>query len=166
MSADDRYPLAVAALHRILGRGDVGVVAADAGALAAFRLGPAVLRAPPPVRAGATVADPHHAPDPASAEDAGSDLLGELVDMVLVGADDSATHVPEVHLQFKAEVLGGLMLRLQKEPEGLVATFVVADASARRAVVDQVEALLDHLRLRGFAVLRHRIELSSSSPAS
>ena len=95
------------------------------------------------------------------ADDTG-DLLGELVDMVLVGADDSDSRHPEVHLQFKADVFGGLHLQLQKTPEGLVATFSVADAAARRAVVDQVDGLLVHLKQRGFSIVRHSVDVASS----
>lgn len=169
MSDEARYPLATATLLRLL-HGDGGVVEP---ALAAFRLGPAVLRAPPAVRAGRPVAGAVVGPDDGGAAGERSaageggddaehpqDLLGELVDMVLVTADDSASRHPEVHLQFKAEVFGGLHLRLQKTPEGLVAAFTVADAAARRAVVAQVDGLLERLRGRGFAVVKHSVDIA------
>jgi hypothetical protein len=161
MNSDERYPLAVAALRRLLGRDDGAGAATDAP-LTAFRLGPAVLRAPPAVRSRAEAeAVPGHDAADDDADGAEGDLLGELVDMVLVGADDEgAAGVPEVRLQFKASVLGGLHLRLQKTAEGLVATFTVADAAARRAVVDHVDALLEHLKARGFAVARHAVEIA------
>ncbi|MBM4279345.1 MAG: hypothetical protein FJ137_00820 [Deltaproteobacteria bacterium] len=159
MTGDERYPRAVAALRRLLGRDADAVAAAP---LTAFRLGPAVLRAPPALRSRAeaevVAGDDTHADE---ADGADGDLLGELVDMVLVGADDEgAAGVPEVRLQFKASVLGGLHLRLQKTAEGLVATFTVADAAARRAVVDHIDALLVHLKARGFAVARHAVEVA------
>ena len=155
MSPDDRYPVAVAALRALLGRG----ASSTSDALASFRLGPSVLRAPPAVRSRADVDAEMPSDDE---EDDTGDLLGELVDMVLVGADDSDSRHPEVHLQFKADVFGGLHLRLQKTPEGLVATFSVADAAARRAVVDHVDALLAHLKQRGFSIVGHSVDVASS----
>lgn len=155
MSVDDRYPLAVAALRRLRAH----VAGGDAAALAAFRLGPAVLRPPPAT--SSLVRPPAGGVDDARAQSDDTELLGELVDMVLVGADDSTSRVPEVHLQFKADVFGGLLLRLQKQPDGLVANFVVSDAGARRAVAEHVEALLDRLRGRGFPVVRHSIDVTS-----
>ncbi|MDP2343234.1 MAG: hypothetical protein Q8O67_19910 [Deltaproteobacteria bacterium] len=124
---------------------------------AAFRLGPAVLRAPPSTvrRPTATVSaggDDDDAPETA-------DLLGELLDMVLVGADDADSGLPEVHLQFKADVFGGLHMRLVKRPEGLAATFIVKDAAARRAVADHVDALVVHLRERGFTLISHELRV-------
>jgi hypothetical protein len=159
VSHDDRYPVAVAALRALLGRDGT----ASTEPLASFRLGPSVLRAPPAVSARADVADVADVADDVDndADDTG-DLLGELVDMVLVGADDSDSRHPEVHLQFKADVFGGLHLQLQKTPEGLVATFSVADAAARRAVVDQVDGLLVHLKQRGFSIVRHSVDVASS----
>ncbi len=158
MSHDERYPVAVAALRSLLGRAD----GAAGEPLASFRLGPSVLRAPPAVPARADAADLEAEGDDEDAAagpgDAG-DLLGELVDMVLVGADDSDSRHPEVHLQFKASVFGGLHLRLQRTPAGLIATFGVADAAARRAVADQIDALLARLRERGFAIVRHSVDV-------
>jgi hypothetical protein len=80
-------------------------------------------------------------------------LLGELTDMLLVGADDADSGLPEVHLQFKSDVVGGLHLRLVKKPEGLSAVFMVKDAATRREVAAHVDALVAHLRERGFSVL-------------
>lgn len=88
-----------------------------------------------------------------------SDLLGELLDMVLVGADNADSGAPEVHLQFKAEVFGGLHLKLVKRPAGLEAFFGVADASARRAVAGHVDDLVKHLRQRGFAVVSWSLDV-------
>jgi hypothetical protein len=156
VNVDDRYPLARAALQRLLGGDGDG----EAPPLAAFRVGPAVLRAPVP-RARAAPGDDGDdgEGDDGEGSAGGNDLLGELVDMVLVGADDSDSRHPEVHLQFKADVFGGLHLRLQKTPEGLVARFTVADAAARRAVVGHVDELLARLRGRGFAVHRYDIDV-------
>jgi hypothetical protein len=156
LSHDDRYPVAVAALQALLGRGEATTTTSTT--LSSFRLGPSVLRAPPAVRARVDV---DHDAGSSDDEDDTGDLLGELVDMVLVGADDSDSRHPEVHLQFKADVFGGLHLRLQKTPEGLVASFHVADAAARRAVVDHVDALLARLKQRGFAIARHSVDVAS-----
>jgi hypothetical protein len=71
----------------------------------------------------------------------------------------SDSGLPEVHLQFKAEVFGGLHLRLVKRSDGLVASFGVADAAARRAVAGHVDDLIGRLRARGFAVVAHSLEI-------
>jgi hypothetical protein len=163
VNVDDRYPVARAALQRLLGGDGDGDRGGAAPPLAAFRVGPAVLRAPAPrARAapGEAGDDGEDDGDHRDGAHGGEDLLGELVDMVLVGADDSDSRHPEVHLQFKADVFGGLHLRLQKTPEGLVARFTVADAAARRAVVGHVDDLLARLRGRGFAVHRYDIDVS------
>ncbi len=149
----DRYPRASAALERLL-HASPGAAPAP---LAPFAIGPAVLRQPPE-RVTASPAVPLD-DEPASPTD---ELLGELVDMVFVSADDQqGSGRPEVHLVFKAEVLGGLHLKLVHTPEGMHATFVVDDAAARRAVAAHVDDLVRHLRDRGFAVTHHAIELAA-----
>ena len=80
--------------------------------------------------------------------------------MVLVGADESGSGRPEVHLQFKSDVVGGLHLRLEKRDDGLHAQFIVKDAATRRAVADHVDALVAHLRGRGFSVVAARLEVA------
>lgn len=123
-----------------------------------------MLRAPAPVARRSARADDE-------ARDTGPDdeqtgerdtraLLGELTDMLLVGADDADSGLPEVHLQFKSDVVGGLHLRLVKKPEGLSAVFLVKDAATRREVAAHVDALVAHLRERGFSVLEARLEVS------
>ena len=79
--------------------------------------------------------------------------------MVLVGADDAGSGRPEVHLQFKSDVIGGLHLRLVRNDDSLQARFVVKDAATRRAVADHVDALVAHLRARGFAVSEATLEV-------
>jgi hypothetical protein len=155
-SSSTLYPRATAALKALV------VDEAGGATLSSFRAGPAIMRAPPALRARGAPASLA----PASASSEGSsgaqdmgDLLGELVDLVLVGADDSESRHPEVHLQFKADVWGGLHLRLQKTPAGLVARFLVADGATRRAVVDHIEALLERLRGRGFAIVEHSVDV-------
>ena len=151
----DPFPIATATLKRLLAERETATATTTT---TAFRLGPAVLRPPPstvrrpasPVSEGR---DDDDAPETA-------DLLGELLDMVLVGADDADSGLPEVHLQFKADVFGGLHMRLVKRPEGLAATFIVKDAAARRAVADQVDALVVHLRERGFALVSHELRVT------
>ena len=162
MSTDDRYPLCTAALARLVS----GSGSALPSSIAAFRVGPGVLRAPAPLarRSGRTDDDD----DDNSDDDDNNDgaerdtraLLGELTDMLLVGADDADSGLPEVHLQFKSDVVGGLHLRLVKKPEGLSAVFMVKDAATRREVAAHVDALVAHLRERGFSVLEARLEVS------
>lgn len=160
MKGAERYPIASAALDRLLGTapskaGDAGE---GAPALRTFSLGPSVLRAPPERVAAPEAIDL----EPRTEGLATEEMLGELVDMVFVGADEegSSGH-PEVHLVFKAEVLGGLHLRLRKLPDGMHATFVVEDSAARRAVADHIEGLVAHLRGRGFHIANHTIEIAS-----
>lgn len=162
MSTDDRYPLCTAALARLVsGSGSV-----LPSSIAAFRVGPGVLRAPAPVaRRSGRAADDNDddsddEDDDASGERDTRSLLGELTDMLLVGADDADSGLPEVHLQFKSDVVGGLHLRLVKKPEGLSAVFMVKDAATRREVAAHVDALVAHLRERGFSVLEARLEVS------
>ena len=80
--------------------------------------------------------------------------------MVLVGADEATSGRPEVRLQFKSDTFGGLHLRLVKSDDGLHATFSVKDAATRRVVVDHVDALVEHLRGRGFAIVDARLEIA------
>ena len=159
MPDDPELPLSTATLKRLL---------AEAGALdgaattTPFRLGPSVLRAPPPgVRRPDAPADVRGDDDDDGAPET-ADLLGELLDMVLVGADDADSGLPEVHLQFKASVFGGLHLRMVKRAGGLDATFLVKDAAARRYVSDHVDALVAHLKERGFALLSHELRVLPS----
>lgn len=156
-----RYPHALALLERMVAARPT----ASAGPLPAgpFAVGPAVLRAPPPVarRAGGP---PRRLEEALSGESAPvtEEMLGELVDMVFVSADEARGGHAEVHLVFKAEVLGGLHLRLVKMPDGMHATFVVEDAAARRAVVDHVDELVRHLQARGFTIAQHRVEIADA----
>lgn len=150
----ERYPRAAATLERLLRSS----AAPRTAPLAPFAIGPAVLREPP------TRSDPTSTAAPLDDEPGGAteELLGELVDMVLVSADDEAgSGRHEVHLVFKAEVLGGLHLKLVRQPDGMHATFVVEDAAARRAVAAHVDDLVRHLRDRGFTVAHHAIELAA-----
>jgi hypothetical protein len=155
--AKTRYPRCSAVLERLLSS------SSDRSSLphAAFRVGPGVLR-PPPVVA-------RHAPPSSSSSSSASstseapdtgEMLGELVDMVLVGADEAKSGRPEVHLQFKSDVIGGLHLRLEKTDAGLHASFLVKDAATRRAVATHVDALVAHLRARGFAVVEARLDVA------
>lgn len=147
-------PLATATLKLLLAeRGGPSTTTATTP----FRLGPAVLRAPP-----STIRRPEISSDDDDDDDRDTaDLLGELLDMVLVGADDADSGLPEVHLQFKASVFGGLHLRLVKRADGLAATFIVADAAARRAVADHVDALVVRLQERGFSLVSHELRVGA-----
>ena len=151
MTIASRYPLAKALLDRMLAaRGK-----AAPWSTAPFAIGPAVLRAPTEVALA-----PSPPARPFGEIDSTEEMLGELVDMVFVGADEpGAGGHPEVHLVFKAEVLGGLHLRLVKMPDGMHATFVVENAAARRAVVDHVDGLVDHLKGRGISIAAHSIKV-------
>lgn len=157
------YPLAEATLKRLLAERTTTTTTASAPA--AFRLGPPVLRAPPPtVRAPVVAGDDEEEAGEDGAAPSTGDLLGELTDMVLVGADDADSGLPEVHLQFKAEVFGGLHLRLVKRADGLVASFGVHDAAARRAVAGHVDDLIARLRERGFSVVGHSLDILGDAP--
>jgi hypothetical protein len=57
-------------------------------------------------------------------------------------------------------VLGGLHMKLVKKVDGMHATFVVEDASSRRAVADHVDGLVAHLKGRGFTIAGHSIEIA------
>jgi hypothetical protein len=168
MSADDRaslYPHCMATLAQLLTTTTATAAATAAATTATFRVGPGVLRAPAPLARRAPVADGHDPVADGRGDDDGdgrSDtgaLLGELTDMMLVGADDADSGRPEIHLQFKSDVVGGLQLRLVKKPEGLSAVFIVKDAATRRAVVGHVDALVARLRERGFTVVEARLEV-------
>ena len=152
------YPLAVSTLKALLAEKSASSSSASSSSASSFRVGPGVLRAPPAVRrpsgsVGEGVVDGGEDGE----EKSTSELLGELLDMVLVGADDADSGLPEVHLQFKADVFGGLHLKLVKRKDGLDAQFIVADAAARRAVVDHVEELVKHLKTRGFTIVSHAL---------
>lgn len=152
----DRYPQARAALARLLQ--GAPATRGPPAPLKGFAIGPAVLRQPPVRTELPAAAEPLDAPAATGTEE----MLGELVDMVFVSADDEAgSGRHEVHLVFKAEVLGGLHLKLVKMPDGMHATFVVEDATARRAVVSHIDELVSHLRARGFTIAKHQIELAS-----
>jgi hypothetical protein len=157
---DERYPKNVAALAALL-----AARAAPAPPTAPFRVGSAVFRAPPPLRAPppSTRGSIDAGKTDGSDDDDVDDLLGELTDMLLVGAGDADSGHAEVHLQFKSDVFGGLHLRLIKKPEGLVAVFLVDDAATRRAVAAHVDALVARLRDKGFVVVDARLEVSGAS---
>ena len=165
MSVDDRaarYPHCMATLAQLLSSKTATTATT---ATATFRVGPGVLRAPAPLARRAPVADGHdpvadgRGDDDDGGRSAPGALLGELTDMMLVGADDADSGRPEIHLQFKSDVVGGLQLRLVKKPEGLSAVFIVKDAATRRAVVGHVDALVARLRERGFTVVEARLEV-------
>jgi len=155
--AKTRYPRCSAVLERLLSS------TLDRSSLpqAAFRVGPGVLRPPPVVarHAPPSSSSSSSASSPSEVPDTG-EMLGELVDMVLVGADEARSGRPEVHLQFKSDVIGGLHLRLEKTDAGLHASFLVKDAATRRAVATHVDALVAHLRARGFAVVEARLDVA------
>jgi hypothetical protein len=159
---DERYPKNVAALAALL-----AARAAPAAPTAPFRVGAAVFRAPPPRRAPPpSTRASIDAGKTESSDDDVDDLLGELTDMMLVGAGDADSGHAEVHLQFKSDVFGGLHLRLIKKPEGLVAVFLVNDAATRRAVAAHVDALVARLRDKGFVVVEARLEVAGASSSS
>jgi hypothetical protein len=156
-SGASKYPQALAFIERMP---FVDARTSPAPA-AAFTLGPAVLRAPPAIARGSDddLAGLDLEPRIPNEGGATDEMLGELVDMVFVSAEDNGGQ-HEVHLVFKAEVLGGLHLRLRKQADGMHATFVVEDAAARRAVSDHVDGLVAHLKGRGFTIASHAIEIA------
>jgi len=159
VDVDERYPLNTATLTRLLAARS----SSSSSSTTAFRIGPGVLRAPPRA-ARPAVADVDVAPDDDNDEAAPDvdDMLGELTDMLLVGADEGRSGHPEVHLQFKSDVFGGLHLRLVKKPEGFSAVFLVDDAATRRAVADHVDALVARLRDKGFTIAEARLDISGT----
>lgn len=154
----ERYPRATALLGRLLAAR--GVSTSDALSPTTFSVGPAVLRAPPPVMRRSDTSKPRKLDESLEGEGSTEEMLGELVDMVFVSADEAKGGNAEVHLVFKAEVLGGLHMKLVKMTDGMHATFMVDDAAARRAVSDNVDGLVAHLKDRGFSIASHRIEVS------
>lgn len=164
------YPLAEACLQRLLGEPAISraEVEADASANEAdtedsgvhpFSIGPSVMRAPP------ELARPPSEPN-ASIEAAGSAstgqtdaLLEDLVDVLLVGEDSGK---PEVHLSFKAEVFGGLYLRLERRENGLFAHFSVPDEHARRSVQGHIDDLLARLSGAGFSICGSSLEVQEN----
>jgi hypothetical protein len=156
--AKTRYPRCSAVLERLLSS------SSERSSLphAAFRVGPGVLRPPPVVARHAPPSSSSSSSSASSTSEAPDtgEMLGELVDMVLVGADEAKSGRPEVHLQFKSDVIGGLHLRLEKTDAGLHASFLVKDAATRRAVATHVDALVAHLRARGFAVVEARLDVA------
>jgi hypothetical protein len=155
-SWSDRYPKAAAAIAALS-----SARATTRSLPTAFTVGPGIMRAPPRVQRAPVSTPPSRNPDEDDDDGAATgtdELLGELVDMVLVGADETGG-APEVHLVFKASVLGGVHLRLVKEPEGLRASFLVDDSAGRRAIAAHADDLVARLRDRGFAVTGHDIAL-------
>lgn len=157
--AADRYPRALAAIEAELELRGLRRAPAETAPLTAGPVGPGILRPPPVVqRHPSTRKAP--APERPARETRTEDLLGELVDLVFVSADDARSGHHEVHLVFKADVLGGLHLRLQKSPEGMRATFTVEDAAARRAVNEHIDGIIRHLVERGFKIIDHAVEIA------
>lgn len=161
------YPLAEAALARLLGEGPADpaqaappapldempaidpLLGVDAGAaLPPFGVGPAITHRPPEVR---RPPPPRPEPEPDEIEP----LTEDMLDMVLIGGEDDGP--PTVHLMFKAGVLGGAHLLLERRPEGLYARFQVEDAHSRRTIEGQIDALLARLRDRGIRVAGHEV---------
>ncbi len=149
------YPLALTTLAAL-----DGPDAAQQTPPMPFRVGPAVLRAPAHVVSTPQLEEVEEVVDATAA----AGHLGELVEMLLVTADESTTGSQELHLIFKADVLGGLSLRLQHTPQGLAARFTVTDATAQRAVEVHIDALVAHLRARGFAIVGHEIVRADAGP--
>lgn len=152
----DRYPRAAALLEKLAG----AAMRPAPAPLAEFSVGAAVFRPPPDV-VRSTV-KPRKLDESLEGEGVTEEILGELVDMVFVSADESTSNNAEVHLVFKAEVLGGLHMKLVRMPDGMHATFIVEDANARREVANHVDDLVAHLKGRGFSVASHHIEIAAN----
>lgn len=165
MKGRERYPRAAALLERLLAARPSSSSSSAAALAGPFAVGPAVLRAPPPVMRRAEQGKPRKLDASLEGEGGTEEMLGELVDMVFVSADEAHDGNAEVHLVFKAEVLGGLHMKLVKLPDGMHATFVVDDAAARRAVSDNIDGLVARLRERGFTIASHKIELLAGAAA-
>lgn len=133
-----------------------------------FSIGPAVMRKPADV---ATPKRPHaFSADASDGANGGSQQgsqrrLETLVDTMLVG-QDADTEDGEVHLQFKDDVLRGLYVSLVREGEGLVAKFVVADATVRRQIDGEAQRLVDRLSAKGMNIRGYSIEVRDGGDAS
>lgn len=127
-----------------------------------FSIGPAVMRKP------AEVATPKRAQAFASAANGSNDgsqkKLETLVDTMLVG-QDAETEDGEIHLQFKDDVLRGLYVSLVREGTGLVAKFVVADATVRRQIDGEAQRLVDRLAAKGMKINGYTIEVRDGGDA-
>jgi hypothetical protein len=152
-----RYPLAEAALARLLGEDVLEPRARPGDDGAAFVVGPAVMRPPPAI---AVPADVDLAPPdarPARDEARTDALMEDMVDVMLVGDDEDGRQ--HVHLAFKEDVFGGLYLKLERTPDGLFATFLVSSDGDRRGVEGHVDLLLSRLRSRGMRIVGHKVEV-------
>lgn len=152
-----RYPLAEAALARLLGDvpeterrrpGDDGNP---------FTLGPAVMRAPPAIAVPAPL-DLDTEP-PSATPSRTDELMDDMVDVMLVGDDGDDGGKQHVHLAFKDDVFGGLYLKLERTSDGLFATFLVRSDGDRRGVEGHVDMLLSRLRSRGMRIQGHKVEV-------
>lgn len=151
-----RYPLAEAALARLLGEDLLAGRPRPGDDGGAFTVGPAVMRPPPAIAVPAPDVD-LAPPDVTQRDEARTDaLMEDMVDVMLVGDDDGKQHV---HLAFKEDVFGGLYLKLERTPEGLYATFLVPSDSERRGVEGHVDLLLARLRDRGMRITGHKVEV-------
>lgn len=153
-----RYPLAEAALARLLGEDLLAARPRPGDDGSAFTLGPAVMR-PPPAIALPSPADVDLPPPEGAVTSAGpstDSLMEDMVDVMLVGDDDGTQHV---HLAFKEDVFGGLYLKLERASDGLFATFLVSGDRERRGVEGHVDLLLSRLRDRGMRITGHTVEV-------
>lgn len=154
-----KVPLRVPAPAATSPMGGGGTPAPDE-AIAAFSVGPAVTWAPPHIQRAPSPPKPpspgHPAGDPAEepARARTEALLEDMVDVVLVGQGEGK---PEIHLSFKADIFGGLYLRLERRPEGLFAHFTVPDEHARRRVHGHLDDLLARLSQSGMRICGHQL---------
>jgi flagellar hook-length control protein FliK len=153
-----RYPLAEAALARLLGEEEAPAPQPTSRDVddGPFSLGPAIMRPPP------EIAQPAPEPDPAGDEEVSArartdELMEDMVEMLLVGDDEDGQQ--QIHLSFKEDVFGGLYLKLERTGDGLFARFIVNDNHARRGVEGHVETLLARLRDRGMRIAGHEVEM-------
>lgn len=157
-----RYPLAEAALARLLGEDVLAERPRPGDDGAAFTVGPALMRPPPAIALPAS--DDVDLPPPEGIgsekprDDARTDaLMEDMVDVMLVGDDEDGKQ--HVHLAFKDDVFGGLYLKLERTSAGLFATFLVPSDGDRRGVEGQVDLLLARLRGRGMRIAGHQVEV-------
>ena len=163
------YPRALAALARLLDEPAPGAPAEDEPpaapgpssapeSLDAFSVGADVTRAP------AAIARPPEEPSEddssAVADVEGKTPAEDMLELALLGSDDDGER--EIHLVFKEDVFGGLYLQLTQGPDGLFASFRVADASTRRAVEGRIDELLMRLRDKGLRVAGYEVTVGDS----
>ena len=78
----------------------------------------------------------------------------ELIDFFVYGKDDRTN---EVHIAFKKNVFYGAYLKLIFEKSGIIASFIVDNEEAQRAINSYGSDILAHLQKKGFKTNKFEI---------